>query len=150
ALDAVYDRIPHEEQLIVLKCLLLDGLGSPKLVAAMDNGDLAGKLCKIHGLFNSAVAAADNIYLKVLKEGSVAGSAEGNAMADKLSLILAAYGLGESAGGNYNSLGLIIALDAVKGLDLAFQLDTLNGVTDTLGAEMLGLLGHTGYKGRTG
>ena len=110
----------------------------------MDNGDLAGELGQVHSLFNSGVAAADHVHLEVLKERGVTGGAEGNALTDKLALVLAADGLGESASSQDNGLGQVLALGADQLLDFALQLNALDHVRDTLSAELFGLLGHTG------
>ena len=76
-----HHAVPHEGDLGVGEGLLLDGLGSPQLVPAVDNGHLAGELGQVHGLLHGAVAAAHHVHLKVLKEGGVAGGAEGDALA---------------------------------------------------------------------
>ena len=139
-----HHAVPHEGDLGVGKGLLLDGLGSPQLVPAVDNGHLAGELGQVHGLLHGAVAAAHHVHLKVLKEGGVAGGAEGDALAGELALVLAADGLGEGAGGDDDALGLILALGPHQLLHVAAEVHALNHIGAALGAELLRLLRHTG------
>ena len=139
-----HHAVPQEVDLGVGEGLLLNGLGGPELIPAVDDGHLPGELGQVHGLLHRAVAAAHHVDLKVLEEGRVAGGAEGDALAGELALVLAADGLGEGAGGDDDALGQVLALDAHQLLHLAGELHALDGVAAPLGAELLGLLGHPG------
>ncbi len=133
-------------QLLVLEGLLLYGLSSAQLVAPVDNGNLAGKLCQVHCLFNGRIAAADNVNFHAFKESGVASGAEGNALANELAFVLAAYGAGESTGGQYNGFGIILALGANELFNIARELNALYRIARTLCAELFGLLRHAGDK----
>src|SRR5699024_3143442 len=87
---------------------------------------------------------------EILKEVAVAGGAVGNALAGQFLLAGAADGLGRSAGGDDDSLALILGLAALDHLDVAFQLHIHNGVKHLLSAEVVDLVHHLLDQGRTG
>ena len=122
--------------------LLLDGLGSTQLVTTMDQGDLTCELGQVHSFLNSGVAAADNEYLEVFEEVSIAGSAEGNALTNELALVLAADGTGECTSSQDDDLAFVLALSADQLLDGTFELDFLNGIRNPVAAELGSLLAH--------
>ena len=140
ALELFNDGIPHKLHLGVGESLLLDGLGCSQLVSSVDQSDLAAELCQVHSLFHSAVAAAYHIDVEILKEVAIAGGAVGNALAGQFLLAGAADGLGRSAGGDDDSLALILGLAALDHLDVAFQLHIHNGVKHLLSAEVVDLV----------
>lgn len=142
AVHALNDAVPDKGDFGVGKRLLLDGLGGTKLVAAVDDRDLAGKLGQIHGLLDRTVAAADDINLVVLEEGRVARGAEGDAAAGELALVFAADGAGEGAGGDDDGLCLVLALVADDLLDLTAEVNALDDIAAALGTELRRLLAH--------
>ena len=142
----IHHGVPHKVELGVLESLLLDGLGSPQLVPAVDNGNLPGELGQVHGFFYGSITAAYYIYFKILEECGIAGSAERNALTYKLALVLAANGPGEGAGSQNNGLGFINALGANQLFNIAAQIHALDLIRHTLCAKLGSLRGHTGDK----
>ena len=53
-------------------------------MAAMDDGDLAGKAGQEDGFLDGTVAAAGNVDIEAAEKAGITGSTIGNAMTDQL------------------------------------------------------------------
>ena len=116
----------------------------------MDHSDLSGVACQIQGLLGGDAVAAHHVDLEVLEEVGVAHGAVADALAHILGLVLAADGAGHGTGADDNGLAQILALAAHELLHGAAEVAGGDGVTDTLAAELLALLGHGSHQLLTG
>lgn len=68
AAGIVDDRIPDKVQLVIGKGLFLQGRDGTQFMAAMDDGDLAGKAGQEDGFLDGTVAAAGNVDVEAAEK----------------------------------------------------------------------------------
>ena len=84
AAGIVDDRIPDKIQFVIGKGLFLQSRDGTQFMAAMDDGNLAGKAGQEDGFLDGTVAAAGNVDVEAAEKAGVTGSTIGNAMTDQL------------------------------------------------------------------
>lgn len=125
------------------------GFGCAQLVSSVDDGNFSGKFSQVHGLLHCGVASSYDKHFQILKEVGIAGSAVGYAFSSELSLALASDGACVSAGGNDHIFCLVLIFRTLQDLDLAAEIHCIDGVGNTLCAELLHLLCHSCDQGRS-
>ena len=103
--ENIFDgRVPDERDLLVLYRTVLHDLGSPELVAPMDDGDLAGELGQEGRFLHCTVAAADNNQFLPLEEEAVAGGTGRDSVPREARFVLYPNLNGRRAGGDDDGL----------------------------------------------
>ena len=134
---------PEELDLLVGECAILEDLGGPQLVAAVDVGDGVDDAGEVVAFVHGGVAATDHDDVLAAEEVAIADSAVGDAAASELVLAGGAQLVVGAAGGDDQALGGKGAVVGVHHLDRLIGLfDALDlGVVD-FSTEPGGLLLH--------
>lgn len=147
ALDLLGHGVEPDGGLLVVEEPVGHGPAGAELVAADEDGDVAGVLCQERGLLGGRVAAADDVEGLVAEDGhgAVADGAGGDAVLPVGLLALEVHAAGGGAGGDDDGVGRVgfvrVELGGVLEGALA-EVEGGDGVGDDLGAEAFGLGAH--------
>src|SRR5690606_20439645 len=149
AVDAVHHGVPDKLDLRVALGSLLHNLAGPQLVAAVDDGDLAGELGQEDGFLHGRVAAAHHDDLTIAEEEAIARGARGHAAADQFLLAGHAQPFGRRAGGDNQRVGLVRVRQRLHRERPLTEIDGVGPPRDEPGAETSGQFLHLSHEIRT-
>ena len=125
-----------------------DRLGA-ELVAAVDQGDLAGDVGQVQRFLDRGIAAADHRHFLVAVEEAVAGGAGRHALAHEGFFRRQAQVLGRGAGGDDQRVAGVFAGVADQADRLFVQVGRVDVVEHDFGLEALGVLQQALHQFRT-
>jgi hypothetical protein len=138
----VHLGVPPEVDLVVVERSLLHDLGSAKLVAPVNHGDLLGETRQEQGLFHRGISSADHDQLLVPEEESVACGAGRHAVAEQPVLAGDAQHAGGGAGGHDHRMGTELLVTGPDPERRRGEIDLGGCLVEHLRVEAGGLLLH--------